>query len=142
MKKNLIKKSILSLSILSSAHLLAHEVSPKKELLQDIKAQTKKCAVQIVSVAYDTQNENVLGYKSVCNTLKILSAQEAQIFIDGKWLTAVISESAESDGGDLDDLTITNSKGQTLATKTNIAAYDSVLVAMAGDTDFKKIKVK
>ena len=56
--------------------------------------------------------------------------------IDGEWLKAVITESAESDGGDLNDLIIYNLKGEILATKTNIAAFDSVIVAMAGDSNF------
>lgn len=136
------KTSLLIFSLISSTSLLAGDLTPRKELLQDIKEQTKKCAVQLVSEASETQNSNVVGYKSVCNELKIISPSEAQLYIEGEWLTANITESAESDGGDLDDLTITNAKGQTLATKTNIAAYDSVLVAMAGDTEFKKIMVK
>ena len=142
MKINLINKAILSLTVFLSVKAWAFEGSAKKELLQDIKAQTKKCVVQIVSTRNETDNENVLGFKSVCKTLKIVSQSQALIFIDGNWLTATITESAESDGGDLDDLEITNAKNETLATKTNIAAYDSVLVAMAGDSDFKKIHQK
>ena len=139
MNNQIIKKSIVTLAIIAPAYLLAFEGSPKKELLQDLKQETKKCTVQIVSVANETQNENVVGYKSLCNTLKILSDAEAKILIDGQWFSATITESAESDGGDLDDLTIADSKGLIVATKSNIAAYDNVLVAMAGDSDFKKI---
>ncbi len=136
------KNLILTLSILSSAQILAFDNSPKKELLQDVKVQTKKCTVQIVAVATDAENEKVIGYKSKCKELKILSPREAMILIEGEWLTATITEASESDGGDLDDLTITNSKGVVLATKTNIAAYESVLVAMAGDANFRKIHIK
>ena len=139
MNNQIIKKSIVTLAIIAPAYLLAFEGSPKKELLQDLKKETKKCTVQIVSAANETQNENVVGYKSLCSTLKILSDAEAQVFIDGQWFTATITESPESDGGDLDDLTIVDSKGSAVATKTNIAAYDNVLVAMAGDSDFRKI---
>ncbi len=143
MNIKLLKKSILSLMVLSSSHLFALEGLPKKELLRDIKEQTKKCTVQVVSnPSASEENEKVLGYKSLCSTLIIVSPIEAQVFIEGEWLTANITESAESDGGDLDDLTIINSKGQTIATKTNIAAYDNVLVAMAGDSDFRKIHIQ
>lgn len=142
MNIKLIKNSLLTLSLLATTQLFANDLTPKKELLQDVKSQTKTCIVQIVSSANETENEKVLAFRSVCKTLKISSPTEAQIFIDGEWLTATIAESAESDGGDLDDLTIANSKGDVLATKTNIAAYDSVIVAMAGESNFKKIHSK
>ncbi len=139
MNIKLIKIASLFLPIFVTCQLMAFEASAKKELLQDIRIETKKCIVQIVSNASATENENVLGFKSLCSSLVILSPNEAKILIDGEWLNAAISESAESDGGDLDDLTIINTKGQILATKTNIAAYDSIIVAMAGESDFKKI---
>jgi hypothetical protein len=139
MNKNLIKTSIVTFAILSSTQLWSFEASPRKELLRDIKVLTKKCTVQIVAVANETQAENFLGYRSLCGTLNILSAVEAEIFVEGEWLTATVTESGESDGGDLNDLTVTRSNGQIVATKTNIASYNSVIVAMAGDTNFKKL---
>lgn len=142
MKNILIKSSITSLVILLSSQLWALDPIDQKELLQHIKHQTKLCIVQIVSTSSKDENEKVLGFKSICKSLKILSPYSAQILIDKKWLNANISESSESDGGDLDDLVITNIDGITMATKTNIPAYDSVLVAMAGDSDFKKIYSK
>jgi hypothetical protein len=142
MNNKSIKKRLLPFAILCSFQAMALEGSPKKELLMDIKTQTKKCAVQIVSPAVNNDNEKVVGYKSICAQLKIISQTEAQILIDGEWLTAKITESAESDGGDLDDLAITDANDRQLASKTNIAAYDSILVAMAGDTHFRKIHLK
>ena len=142
MKNILIKSSITSLVLLLSSQLWALDPIDQKELLQDIKHQTKLCVVQFISNATKDENEKVLGFKSICKSLKIISPYSAQILIDKKWLYANISESTESDGGDLDDLAITNTDGVTIATKTNIPAYDSVLVAMAGDSDFKKIYTK
>ena len=110
--------------------------SKDRELLQDIKIETKKCAVQVVNTKNNTPN--IVGYKSVCNTLQIINQTEAKLLLDGTWVMAVISESKESDGGDLDDLTVYSMNGKILATKTNIPAYDNIIVAMAGDSDFSQ----
>ena len=128
---------ILAACIFSTSMGYSKELSVKKELLSDISAETKKCAVQIVSTK-DKAKGSVIGFQSVCASLVIVSKSEAQIFIDGEWLFAKITESKESDGGDLDDLSITRSNGTVLAKKSNIAAFDSIVVAMAGGSDFKK----
>ena len=130
------KKIILLAATVISTSSYAKDTNVKKELLADIKAETKKCAVQIVTPNFQDNNETVVGYKSICKTLKIISSLEARILIDGEWLDAKISESKESDGGDLDDLAIYNHNGKLIATKTNIPSYDNVIVAMAGDSDF------
>jgi hypothetical protein len=140
MKKRLSHTILFSLALSLSGFAMANDNGTKKELLSDIKEETKKCAVQIVSVT--VESESVLKFESECSSFKILSTTEAQILIEGQWLTARITESDESDGGDLDDLAILNSKGQILATRTNIPAYDNIVVAMAGDSDFKKIQRK
>jgi hypothetical protein len=130
------KKLIVIMSCVISVSAFSEDLSPKKELLSDVKHETKKCAVQIVNPTNENGSNSVLGFKSVCDTLVISSTSEAQILIDGEWLTAKISESKEADGGDLDDLFIVNKNGKILATKTNIPAYDSIIVAMAGDSNF------
>ena len=130
------KKIILLAVAVISTSSYSKDTNVKKELLADIKEETKKCAVQIVAPNYDENNETIVGYKSICKTLTIISTLEARILIDGEWLDAKISESKESDGGDLDDLTIFNHKGKVIATKTNVPSYDNVIVAMAGDSDF------
>ena len=140
MNKNIFGAALLSFGLLFTNASFANDNGTKKELISDIKIETKKCAVQIVAV--NTDSEQVQAFRSVCNTLVIVSRDEAQIQIEGEWLTAKITESAESDGGDLDDLAITNANGQVLATKTNIPAYDSVVVAMAGDSNLRKIHTR
>lgn len=137
MKKNNFALICLSFALISSSALVSASVNEKnKELFSDIKLETKKCAVQIISTKNETENESVLGFKSICKSLKITSGTQARILIDGEWLKASIVESAESDGGDLDDLIISNSSNKVLAIKTNIPAYDNVVVAMAGDSNF------
>ncbi|MGZ3773664.1 MAG: hypothetical protein ACXVCY_15160 [Pseudobdellovibrionaceae bacterium] len=119
----------------TSASFAASQSSPK-EILQDIKEETKKCAVQIVNTG--AQAENVVGYTSACTSLKIVSMGVAQIFVDGQWFTAQIAESQQSDDGDLDDLYIYSSNGQLVAKRTNIPAFDSVIIAMAGTSNLRR----
>ena len=127
----------LTLSVLAFSNVgLADQPGIKKELLEDIKAETKKCALQVVENR--DGNQTVLQYKSDCNSLKIISQSEAQIYIENNWYSAKIVESPESDGGDLDDLFITNSGGQVIAQRTNIAAFDNVIVAMAGTVSLRQ----
>lgn len=128
------KKIIVFVMCVFSTFGYSKNISAKKELLADIKSETKKCAVQFIDSSVD--NGKVLGFKSVCTSLVIISENEAHILIDGEWLIAKISESKESDGGDLDDLVISDAKGKVLAKKSNIPAYDNIIVAMAGDSDF------
>lgn len=130
------KKLIVFVMCTVSTLGYSKDLSTKKELLADIKAETKKCAVQVVGANNENDNGKVIGLKSVCSSLVIVSTSEAHILIDGEWLVAKITESKESDGGDLDDLAIINQKGRVIATKTNIPAYDSIVIAMAGDSDF------
>jgi hypothetical protein len=132
--KNILHVAIITFAIFGSNYVSAKDSA--KEILADIKVETKKCAVKLVSG--NTEGKTVVGFKSICKSLKILSSSEAQILIDGAWLTAIICESSQSDGGDLDDLTIQSSTGKVLATKKNIPAYDSVIVAMAGDSNIRE----
>ena len=125
-------KIIFFISLLSGLSALALPSSVRKELLLDIKEETKKCALEIVSTSRDAKE--VAGYETSCNSLKILSGQEAQVFVEGNWYTVRIKEAAESDGGDLDDLFVYNEAGEVVAKKTNVAAYNSVIRAMAGDS--------
>lgn len=121
---------------LAANSVFASEMNPRKELLDDIKDETRKCAVQSVSVTNETRQ--VIGYSSTCPTLKIISMSQAQIFIDGQWFAVKIVESSESDGGDLDDLYVADMSGKIVAKRLNIAAYDSVIVAMAGTSELRE----
>jgi hypothetical protein len=111
----LINQITLAFVVLLSTHVMAADMPAKHQLFLDIKFQALSC-----------NNNN-------CSNFKLLSPSEAQILIAGDWLTATIAESSESDGGDLDDLTIVNSKGQAVARKSNIASYGNVLGALTGN---------
>ena len=109
----------------------------KRELLLDLKEEATKCVVEIVKNS--SGKSEVLGYESSCTTFKIVSNSLAQVYIDGQWYNIEIKESAASDGGDLDDMYVTNSTGKLVAQKSNVAAYDSVIAAIVGaDNDLKR----
>ena len=128
-------KSLLLLCVLSSASYadILHEV--KKELFFDIKTETKRCAIQLIS-KFDASE--VVGYKSICDTLVIVSQREANIMIDKKWLKATIEDSIESDGGDLDNLIITRNN-KIVAKRINVPSCGSIINAMAGEEFEKEI---
>jgi hypothetical protein len=132
--QNILKAAVTaSAAMVLGSSALADTV--KAELLQDIRLETQKCAVPLVQVPGTpsaNQAPTIAGYKSMCSTLKVITPGTAQIFIDGEWYLAKIAESKESDGGDLDDLFIFNSKGALVAKRINVPAYDNVIVAMGG----------
>ena len=132
MLNNILKISFFS-CLLFPQSIFAAGMEPKKELLMYIQSETKKCAVQTGDSSNNEKEEIV--FTSACASLRIISKSEAQILIEGEWLRATISESSESDGGDLDDLLISDSKGKILARKTNVPAYDNVIFAMVGASE-------
>ncbi len=113
-------------------------VTGDHEILKDVKEEVMKCALELVArgpASSDTSieiNSNVVAFESTCPSLKILSQNKAQIFIENVWYTATISDSEDSDGGDLDNMVLTNPAGKVVATRTNVAAYNQVILAMTG----------
>ena len=122
------------MSLISSA-CYAGPGRVKKELLFDVRTEARRCAVLVVS---NKDFNKILDFKSSCDTFVIDSRRMAHIFVDRQWLTATIVDSADSDGGDLDNLTISNSRGRVLATRTNIPSCGSIVVALAGETGLQR----
>jgi hypothetical protein len=128
MKMNSFLKVLVTSLILFMSTVVARAESVKVELLHDIQIEVQKCAVPLVQNTNEVMT--VIGYKSKCSTLQVISKESAKIFIDGQWYSAKIAESKESDGGDLDDLFIFDSKGTLVAKRINVPAYDNVVLAM------------
>jgi hypothetical protein len=104
-------------------------------LISDIEALAQKCVVRVVK---EEQNRKVaVGYKSNCSSLVEKSATQAQIFVNGTWYQAQLSESLDSDGGDLNNLTIVDQNGNLVASRKNVAAFGNILVALAGGDRFQ-----
>ena len=139
MNNKILITSLLLASAFYSNLSFAQLAEAKKELLLDIKEETKKCVIQFISI--NNKDKDVIGYESTCPSLVILNNQKARILIDNELFSVEVKESDKSDGGDLDDMFIYNSKHQLVAFRADVAAYDSVIMAMAPGVDFRK-KVK
>lgn len=102
-----------------------------RELLQDLAALTIKCAVHPFSV--DATGKKIYyPLRSRCPQLRITSAKTALIYLERQTYYAELLESRDSDGGDLDDLFILDSYGRRVAMRHNVAAFDDILLSLAG----------
>lgn len=133
MKSNQLNLTLISLALvitsLNSVSAIAQnilDVTGNHEILQDLKAQVQSCAVELVS------GGKVVGFQSVCPTLRLLSQAQAQVMIEGHWYTASLAESDLSDGGDLDNMSLYNDRGAVVAARSNVPAYDQIVLAMVG----------
>jgi len=104
------------------------DVSPL--LLDRLAVIVQNCAVAEVRESYD--HRSIQSFVSRCQVLQIQSNSKALIYDQGQWYQALVTENADSDGGDLDDLTIRNAAGQVVATRTAFPAFDNVIFALAG----------
>jgi hypothetical protein len=100
--------------------------SASSTILKDIKEEVKKCA------AKDSGSGTAAQFKSTCSSVRLISKSQAQILLGSEWFTAKVSESEDSDGGDLDNLKVYNSRGELVAQRSNVIAYDNVVYAMIG----------
>lgn len=137
MNKKILVSFLFFVGTLFSDVSMAGLADVKKELLLDIKEETVKCIIQSIGIGASGANE-VTGYESTCDTVKIESNTKAQVFIDNEWYSLEIKESALSDDGDLDDLFVCNAKNEVVATRKNVAAYDNIVMAMAPGASFKQ----
>lgn len=139
------KKSLLVgiLALITSNLAMANEASNlinNPELLSDVKAEVKKCV--IMTVATKPDQTIIRKFESTCLTIKLLSDMEAQVYLENQWFTASILESVESDGGDIDNMTLKDSTGAVVATRTNVAAFDTIVLAMTGGDQNLRTKVE
>lgn len=113
----------------------------QKELLREMKELTLRCVVQFYTVDRDG-NKVLQAPKSLCDELWS-DGRIAFIRLGERKYRAELDESPNADGGDLDDLTIKNNRGQIVAQRFNVLAFDNVLIALAGGTDqFVQIVLK
>jgi hypothetical protein len=69
--------------------------------------------------------------RSQCDNLKVKNNQ-LEFTVLGQTFTAQVQDSADSDGGDLNDLQVTNSQGEVVVQASNILAYGDVIQALVG----------
>ncbi|MDR3607630.1 MAG: hypothetical protein P4M08_09645 [Oligoflexia bacterium] len=108
--------------------------SNDRELLQDLRNLTLKCVVRPYTI--DAQGAKIaLPLRSICSELVVTAPETATIQIENQVFTAELTESEDSDGGDLDHLTIRNDEGQIVAQRRNVAAFDDILIALAAGSE-------
>lgn len=112
-----------------------------RELLQDLAALTIKCAIHPYSINSAGQ-KIYYPLQSRCPQLRITSASTALIYLERQTFYAELLESRDSDGGDLDDLFILDSYGRRVAMRHNVAAFDDILLSLAGGREEEILEVR
>jgi hypothetical protein len=97
---------------------------------QDVRDLLLKCAVQPYAV--NANGRRVYGpLKSRCSEVQVTDAG-ARFSLNGETYVAQLKESEQSDGGDLFDVTVLDSKGQVFAVRNCALAFGDVLLGLAG----------
>jgi hypothetical protein len=95
---------------------------------------TLRCAVQPYSVT--PGGRKILGaLRSVCPAELKANSYRASFVIDGRAYVATLADSEQSDGGDLNDLTIEDADGRVVAQADMILAFGDVIFALSGADD-------
>ena len=117
-----------------------------KDFLPQIMNQVRQCAV--VPVSYNANGgKTVHAMISHCPEVKVINPNLAMIEAAGRSFTAAITESPDSDGGDLYQLVITDNSDQDHLDVNNVLAFGDVLLAVlmgnatgVTETDLQSIK--
>ena len=135
MKKIMCSLLVLLLTQIVTAKTALTEEIPTSnfgnhQVLGEIKDLVKKCVIMNLS----TNEDHILlrSFDSYCNSLKLNSTSEAQILIDDVWYTAILSESPNADSGDLNDMEVFDSEGLLVASRSNVASFNQIVLAMTG----------
>jgi hypothetical protein len=121
---------VLSVVVSNALAIGSGNAGNRRDMLFIIKNEAKACGVKLVVNKGDYKE--TLGYESTCETLKIISDWQAQVYLHKQWYTVSIAESLDSDGGDLNDMAVVNEKGNVVALRKNVPAFNHVLNAMVG----------
>lgn len=73
-----------------------------------------------------------IGFRVKCQDVRLLSANQMLVKYGGQIYSIILSESAESDGGDLNDLRIYDSRSNLVVSKDNVLAFNNVVAALVG----------
>jgi hypothetical protein len=104
---------------------------------EGVTALASQCAVVPYAVVDGTTYQGVT--RSQCADLTLKNNQ-LDFTVLGQSFIAQVQDSADSDGGDLNDLQITNSQGQVIVQISNILAYGDVIQALvAGKVQLKEV---
>ncbi len=110
--------------------LFASPVFAADNTLIDIRELAVRCSVLPVHVDAQGHETDLTPY-SVCAELQV-HGQNGVAILNGERFALMLSDSADSDGGDLNKLDIISAKGVKLAEYDNILAYGNLLSALVG----------
>jgi hypothetical protein len=88
-----------------------------------------QCAVVPYAVVDGTKVRGMA--RSQCANLSVKNNQ-LEFTVLGETFTAQVQDSADSDGGDLNDLQVTNAQGEVVVHASNVLAYGDVIQALVG----------
>lgn len=88
-----------------------------------------QCAVIPYAIIDGTKVQGVT--RSQCANLAVKNNQ-LDFTVLGQPFTAQVQDSADSDGGDLNDLQVTNAQGEVIVQASNVLAYGDVIQALVG----------
>lgn len=90
---------------------------------QEVRALVKRCSV----VSQDAER-----LQSICASEVQTFSNGAQLRLNDRNYFAYIRDSEESDGGDLNDITVQDARGRTVAERKNVPAFGDVLLGLMG----------
>jgi hypothetical protein len=121
---------LFAVLLFSSSAFAQNSDSSPAGFWNGLEALVARCAVH----PYTTMDSGEKTYgpmESVCADLKI-NGSSAVFVIDGEVFVATLQDSADSDGGDLNDVTVADSHGDVIITQQNVLAYRDIVVALVG----------
>lgn len=127
---------VLAAQVLSLHKAMASDVNilgnsrSAQYLLQQLKKRVLEC-VEANSDAVSEDGQR-LGFRVKCADVKVTSAKQMFITYNKQSYAAILQDSAESDGGDLNDLYIYDSRSNLVATKYNVLAFNNIVLAITG----------
>src|SRR4051812_8239988 len=114
--KNVFKAVSVSLLLISASVAQANPSSelrePQGKFWNQVHALVLQCAVQTFTYS---RGQKIYGsLRSVCDEVQV-NGSEARFQLGGNWYTATLQESENADGGDLDDIFVSDRIGGSYA---------------------------
>ena len=129
--------SILALSPLANASGTTSAFAPEvQKVLIEVQTIARRCAFRPVKIMNGRKVEGRL--RSRCPNL-LISNNEALIQVREGVVHAILTDSPNSDGGDLNDLRFETRRGKLIAQIPGVLAYGDVLMALTGNSQIPEV---
>lgn len=132
-------KSLVSVSFTAIALAITFSVTPMAQtaeatpqanarFLSEVRDLVSRCAVQPYTIQSGKKAYGRL--ESSCPELQVQGA-EARFQFEGRWSVAKIVDSEDSDGGDLNDISIQDDHGNEVAQLKEVLAFGDILLGLS-----------